>query len=638
MAHFSLHEHAEHMLRMTEVLLDKDNLTDGWSNIESAMAAIDQGLIATIALVLGAALVARGFALVKPCFVLSTALALGCRTFIVACREGQKMPGVVSALVVFGCGVVFAHRLYPIFVFACGAVMAGALTFFCRTSLDLTHSPTALIGFMMLVSVFGGLLLQQSRIFSYRVLTPILGGLLMSATLRFFIIAALTKASVTWLSFTHFPLRPAYVVTDPLEVFFVVAWGVCACMGWYSQLISVIAGVDPLALPEHLSLRLQRMNTWFPWIFDGGEEFASDIMPSLRQEREPFLPKPEEEPAETKPDYRPEALILLMVFSVLLLNFLMMSKPLLFLGHVLMMSAAFQVFMTAALTSYISPQRVLLGLRGSPLLRHFTHGSFNVLVLLFAIGGYLSMYARQVEHEESQLGFNNPSVMRIAHVWTGYVTMALLFVMCFSGAVKMVAGLTTGSSDDVAKFHSHLGRSLYGFAAVNQLCAYFMPGMLPLWASLLLSAVLALAVSATLYLLITRDAETVQRMRRFGDERAASDLPVLMNSYAPVPKISTSCSSNTTRLESLRSYANSSHRSSGPGLASGSSRQSGDFEPFLASLEAEESKVLISRTFVDWHRQSQATRIAKAQAELRGSNNLIDFLSSALVARQPTGP
>jgi hypothetical protein len=37
---------------------------------------------------------------------------------------------------------------------------------------------------------------------------------------------------VTWLSFTHFPLRPAYVVTDPLEVFFVVAWGVCACMGW----------------------------------------------------------------------------------------------------------------------------------------------------------------------------------------------------------------------------------------------------------------------------------------------------------------------------------------------------------------------------------------------------------------------
>ena len=30
----------------------------------------------------------------------------------------------------------------------------------------------------------------------------------------------------------------------------------------YSQLISVIAGVDPLALPEHLSLRLQRSQNW----------------------------------------------------------------------------------------------------------------------------------------------------------------------------------------------------------------------------------------------------------------------------------------------------------------------------------------------------------------------------------------
>ena len=29
--------------RPWQVLLDKDNLTDGWSNIESAMAAIDQG-------------------------------------------------------------------------------------------------------------------------------------------------------------------------------------------------------------------------------------------------------------------------------------------------------------------------------------------------------------------------------------------------------------------------------------------------------------------------------------------------------------------------------------------------------------------------------------------------------------------
>ena len=44
-----------------------------------------------------------------------------------------------------------------------------------------------------------------------------------------------------------------------------------------------------------------------------------------------------------------------------------------------MMSAAFQVFMTASMSSYLTPSRVLLGLKGSPVLRHFTHGSLNML-------------------------------------------------------------------------------------------------------------------------------------------------------------------------------------------------------------------------------------------------------------------
>ena len=95
---------------------------------------------------------------------------------------------------------------------------------------------------------------------------------------------------VTWLSFTHFSLNPAYVVTDPVEIFFVVSWGMCCCLGWclepqkctkmhekppesgvgtgvsarfvhplrYSQLFAAIAGVDPLALPEHLTHQLLR--------------------------------------------------------------------------------------------------------------------------------------------------------------------------------------------------------------------------------------------------------------------------------------------------------------------------------------------------------------------------------------------
>lgn len=67
---------------------------------------------------------------------------------------------------------------------------------------------------------------------------------------------------------------------------------------------------------------------------------------------------------------------------------------------------------------------------------------------------------------------------------------------------------------------------------MNQLFAYFVPGLMPLWASLLLSAVLLCTVSATLYLLITREPWAVQYMKRFNDrmEREVSgELPVLMN-------------------------------------------------------------------------------------------------------------
>lgn len=143
---------------------------------------------------------------------------------------------------------------------------------------------------------------------------------------------------------------------------------------------------------------------------------------------------------------------------------------------------------------------------------------------------------------------------------------------------------------------------------MNQLFAYFVPGLMPLWASLLLSAVLLCTVSATLYLLITREPWAVQYMKRFNDrmEREVSgELPVLMNRPPEIygliaktgvparnrkplrrqlhqkgPKSSfenrlhlfSSCfigtlSSRSTRLESLKSLANSSHRSGGASSA-----------------------------------------------------------------------
>eukprot|EP00434_Breviolum_minutum_P013368 symbB.v1.2.011778.t2/scaffold750.1/size323489/30 len=103
MAHLNLHQHAQHMVEMTEVFLAKDNLANSWSIFEDDMAQLNQSMVALTALLLGTLLAARGFAIMKPTFVLSTALALGTRTFSVACREGQLIPGVISALVVFAC-------------------------------------------------------------------------------------------------------------------------------------------------------------------------------------------------------------------------------------------------------------------------------------------------------------------------------------------------------------------------------------------------------------------------------------------------------------------------------------------------------------------------------------------------------
>ena len=41
----------------------------------------------------------------------------------------------------------------------------------------------------------------------------------------------------------------------------------------------------------------------------------------------------------------------------------------------------------------------------------------------------------------------------------------MLDLLCFQKA--HAAGLTSGNADDVAKFHSHLGKSLYGFAGAT---------------------------------------------------------------------------------------------------------------------------------------------------------------------------
>eukprot|EP00913_Durusdinium_trenchii_P000565 g521.t1 len=81
----TLHQHAERLVQMTEAFLETDSsLSTSWSHVEHAVDSLDQGLVAATAAVLGVLLVARGFALMKPTFVLGTALALGGRTLSLA--------------------------------------------------------------------------------------------------------------------------------------------------------------------------------------------------------------------------------------------------------------------------------------------------------------------------------------------------------------------------------------------------------------------------------------------------------------------------------------------------------------------------------------------------------------------------
>merc|ERR550519_805804 len=88
---------------------------------------------------------------------------------------------------------------------------------------------------------------------------------------------------------------------------------------------------------------------------------------------------------DVRDDYRPELAIVVAVMSVLLLNRLLEKVDVLFLGHVVLMSAAFLPFATAGMVSYSSRSLLLTRLfgprRAGALKRHFTHAAFNSMVL-----------------------------------------------------------------------------------------------------------------------------------------------------------------------------------------------------------------------------------------------------------------
>eukprot|EP00440_Ansanella_granifera_P044393 gb/GFBE01048115.1/.p1 GENE.gb/GFBE01048115.1/~~gb/GFBE01048115.1/.p1 ORF type:complete len:665 (+),score=123.44 gb/GFBE01048115.1/:1-1995(+) len=649
---------------ITAALVKQDHLASGLDRAMAGFNAADQSLLSVVAMLVGACLVARGFAIIKLFMVMSLACGLGVRTATVAQSEGQGAAGAVSALVVTACAIVFAHRMYPLMVFFIGCTIGGVLTFAFRESLGLQSNPAALLSFVIMVSVFGGLAFKHFRIMGWRLLTPLLGGLLAAASLRFWLASIIESGSVTWLDFRRDLMDPETTMLEPSGAVFAVAWGVSAILGWYFQLSTFFGGDDYFALPAKMATWLARVQTFFPFVFDDMFEVSKDQgreMRTFRDASEPFLSEGDDvDAAQAKKDYRPEAVVIISVSSVLILNMFLIGKPLLFLGHVVLMSSAFLPFMTAGLMSYASPNRVLPGLSGTgqqgPLLRHFTHATFNVLVLFCALLGYLCMYWNHALMHRSQIGWSaGNSWNRVLHVWIGYVILGILFLMTFSGAVKMLTGLTGGHSRSVATHHKILGHALYALSAFNMILGYFFRDLLPLWGSVLLTCMLLCVILTTVFFLKARSPETVDKLASFDstswrgerwrqtesqEVRPWEKLRLVPDEPAIIERRPTLVSA---RLESLRSLTRSAAAStvsfgSFQGALGLERRTSFDWEAVLTAFEAHDRIAMLAMRFTEWHRITQAAHISKAQAALQGSSNLVDFLSSALVENRRIVP
>lgn len=342
-------------------------------------------------------------------------------------------------------------------------------------------------------------------------------------------------------------------------------------------------------------------------------------------------------------DYRPEAAVVLAMTSVLLLNMFLAQQPLLFLGHVILMSSAFLPLLTAGLMSYASPNRLLPHLFGpisrGPLLRHFTHGSFNSLAMLCAIGGYLCIYWNHKIHGQSQFGLDPGNLWtRRFHVWNGYLILILMLGQSLSGVAKLVA---KSLGKDIAPSHGNMGRTIYGLAAINQLLGYFFPGLMPLWGSLFLAVMLLATISATHFFMEARHKEReMDQTKNVGDwlESSSTDSQSTMEDGR--------VSSVTRRLESLRcthgplvkksSQDSSSTRAGGvsPRKARLSTQMTG-WTTVLDTLDKTDKRAIMKSCFADWHRSVQSAQLVSKDVALQGTENLVSFLSEALVNDPP---
>ncbi|OLP92056.1 hypothetical protein AK812_SmicGene26178 [Symbiodinium microadriaticum] len=582
----------------------EDQLACAWHLVVDRLNSTSQGQLSFACAIVGSVLVLCGSTLVKPVFVTSLSVALAVRIEEVAATQQSSTAGGICAVLVAACSCVLAHRFYPVVLFLAGGFAAGLGTIFLRESLNLEHAQKELLALSVLVAVAGGLLLKEFRLAGWCLLTPVVGAYLLATSCQFWEEDRAGRHAM-WSS-----------VGAGNSLLFAAIWSLGTLLGWYCQLIGPAFGEDPLKLPAALERKLQHFHVQFPFLLD-----AAGQVPA-RQRRtsqdtstayltEPFLKGAARLEAKARPGKgwsgAPKLLISFGAVIVLLLNAALISQPVLVLGHAVLMSLAFLPLTTAGLLSYARDRTGCLVME--PLLRHAAHASLGVLVLLCAILGCLSMYWKRLCAAEPRL---SPTWSSRFHVFVGYAVLMLLFACSCSGAAKLVALQRGSERQDVGTCHSVLGKLIFILAAFNQVQGCFLPHLLPVWVASLLTVLLVICVTAVLAFLCSPPPTIPPRAAAPVKEevRRAQLLGRLIRGQAP------------SKL----------HHGAQRKLA----RR--DWDAVVAAFEVQDTANMVSLCFLRWHRFAQSAHITKAHADLRSSDNIVNFLSSTLLGEMSRLP
>jgi len=221
------------------------------------------------------------------------------------------------------------------------------------------------------------------------------------------------------------------------------------------------------------------------------------------------------------------------------------------------------------------------------------------------------------------------------HEWLGYAILGILFVMASAGAATRAGACQQGNGPRVvATFQRVLGKMTYAIAAATQILGYFIAGLLPLWASWLLTICLVVVAVSTL-------ASKALQLE------AAHQAPEM--GYAPpsafllekVSAVDAQISFASTKLESGQSEpqpAQSKHlqpqhpkkEETAVFRREKSTRRLAG--ALMGNLREHRRQALLTVYFGRWQRSLLANRLSRTNMEAAENNNLADFLSASLLA------